>query len=337
MDFPQPVVDYLLNQFVGRVCPVYFKLDVKGAILSWGGPLAQYRIPTPRMGQHIGELLCFTEGLLPFDGDRLVLDCVGWAGQVIADLHFFKDDDHVWVVLTDASRKVQDQEGLQQKRNELSLLRDTHVRILDQYLGKGMVPRLVDLGCKGDARRCTLSILFADIRDFTAFCEHRSPNHVFGILNTYLEAMIGPVLDCAGIIDKIAGDAIMAVFGVLPSDVSTENLAVTAGKTIINNTHRIGERRKLAGNTPLGVGVGIATGSVVLGAIGSDERKTLSITGHSANLAARLESRAAGSELLIDETTLKALDTDRRAFTARQLELRGVDGPIKAYGWKLYD
>ena len=336
MAYPRPVSDYILNQLITHFYPVYFHLDPKGDIRKWGGPLSRYRIPTPRMGGYIGDLLCFTEGLLPLPSDRLVLDCVGWAGQVVVDVHLFKEGDGIWLVLTDAAPKAQVQERLQQKRNELSLQRDTHIRILDQYLGKGMATRLTDLGTRRSARRCTLSILFADIRGFTAFCEHRSPVDVFDILNVYLAAMIRPVLDHAGIIDKIAGDAIMAVFGVLPTDPSPANLAnlaVTAGKTIIANTQQIGDARRRDGNVPLAVGVGVATGSVVLGSIGSNERKTLSITGHSANLAARLESRAAGGELLLDETTMKALDADDTQFTAKQLHLRGVEDPITAYSW----
>lgn len=336
MVYPQPVSDYILNQLTTYFCPVYFHLDPKGMIREWGGPLSRYRIPTPRKGGYVGDLLCFTEGLLPLSKDRLVLDCVGWSRQVVVDVHLFRAGDGTWLILTDAANKARAQERLQQKRNELSLQRDTHIRILDQYLGKGMATRLTDLGTRRSARRCTLSILFADIRGFTAFCEHRSPVDVFDILNVYLAAMIRPVLDSSGVIDKIAGDAIMAVFGILPTDPSPANLAnlaVTAGKTIIANTQQIGDNRRLAGKMPLAVGVGVATGSVVLGAIGSDERKTLSITGHSANLAARLESQAAGGEMLLDETTMKALDTDDSEFSAKRLQLRGVDSPITAYGW----
>jgi adenylate cyclase len=70
-----------------------------------------------------------------------------------------------------------------------------------------------------------------------------------------------------------------------------------------------------------------------MGILGSKDRRTLSVTGHSVNLAARLESRASPGEILIDETTFEALKGDRTGFAIRVLELKGMDSPITAYGW----
>jgi class 3 adenylate cyclase len=176
-------------------------------------------------------------------------------------------------------------------------------------------------------------VLFADIRGFTTYCEHRPPVDVFDMLNAYLAAMIRPVLDGGGVIDKIVGDAVMALFGLLPSGMAAPDLAVATAREILRRTAVVVADRQQVGAPALGVGVGIGTGPVVLGLLGSKDRKTLSVTGHSVNLAARLESRAAPGEILMDARTFDGLTGDRTGLTAKVLALKGMDRPITAFGW----
>lgn len=333
MNYPPPITTYLLNRTARNLHLGYFLLDDHGRILRWGGALGHYRIQVPRKGMHISDLLTFTEGMVPIDGGEMLLECVELSAGLMVDAHFFEDDGHLWLLLLDAGEKAENQRLLQQKANELVLLRDAHARILDQHLGKGMAERLLSIDFQKGGERRILSILFADIRGFTTFCEHRSPAQVFEMLNAYLTAMIRPVLDGGGIVDKIIGDAVMAVFGLLPSSLSAAGLAVSAAGEILKSTDAVAAHRKKAGQPALEVGVGIATGPVVLGVLGSKDRRTLSVTGHSVNLAARLESRASPGEILINETTFNALKRDRAVFTSRVLDLKGMDSPITAYGW----
>lgn len=337
MDYPGSITGYLLKRFARNLRPAYFTLDDDGTILEWGGELDQYRIPTPLKGTPIGDLLNFTEGLLPMVGDEMFLECVELSAGSIADVHFFRNDNQLWLLLLDAGKKTQHRRILQQKANELALLRDAHARILDQYLGKGVAERLLRTSPQTGAQRRMLSILFADIRGFTAFGEHRSPAEAFEMLNTYLNVMIRPVLDGGGIVDKIVGDAIMAVFGILPSTSTAPCLAVAAAGEILKHADSVAADRQQSGQSALGVGVGIATGPVIFGVLGSKDRRTLSVTGHPVNLAARLESQASSGETLIDETTFNALRRDRSAFSARMMALKGMDSPITAYGWMTHD
>lgn len=331
MDYPAPISDYL----IGRLYPVYFLIDDQGIILAWGGALNHYPIPTPVKGMRVNDLLFFVEGLLPLSDNQLVLECVEWQDGIVVDVHLFRDAHQLWLLLTDAGQKAQDQRRGQQKVNELLLLRDAHTRNLGQIWSRESTPRQSGIAARCGAQRRTLSILFTHIRRFSSFCEHGPPSDVFETLNTYLTAMIEPVLDYAGIAHTIVGDAVMAIFGLLPSDCPAPELAVAAAKAIIDKTLSEGQLRRQAGKSPLAVGVGIATGPVVVGAIGSKDRKMLSVTGHSVNLAERLERQAAGEEILIDRVTKKALQTDRLAFTARRLTRQGVDRPITAYGWTM--
>jgi adenylate cyclase len=281
----------------------------------------------------VSELLAFTEGMFPMDRPEMILEYIELPGGRVVDAHFFGADSQFWLLLLDATEKADNQRLLQQKANELALLHDAHARILDQHLGKGMVQRLLNIDIRKGAERRVLAILFADMRGFTTFCEHRSSAEVFNMLNSYLTAMIQPVLDGGGIVDKIIGDAVMAVFGILPSGLPAAGLAVDVAGEILKNTALVAADRQRAGQPALGVGVGIATGPVVMGILGSKDRRTLSVTGHSVNLAARLESRASPGEILIDETTFEALKRDRTGFAIRVLDLKGMDSPITAYGW----
>lgn len=328
MDYPDSICSYFLD----RLHPVFFLIDDQGTILSWGGELAYYPIPTPQSGMHVGDLFFFVEGLLPIDDDPLVLECVQWRDDIVVDVHLFRDARQLWLLLTDAGQKVQSQRRVQQQINEMYLRCDLHPIRRDQQWVKDAARRLADIDAQHGARACTLSILFADIRHFTSFGEHLPPADVVETLNAYLTAMIEPVIDHAGIVDKIVGDAVMAVFGLLPSECTPAVLSVAAAKAIIDKSRAEAENRRQAGKPPLAVGVGIATGPVILGMIGSKDRKTLGVTGHPVNLAACLERQAAGEEILIDRATRQALPMDRFGFTARRLTLRGMDRPITAYG-----
>jgi class 3 adenylate cyclase len=156
---------------------------------------------------------------------------------------------------------------------------------------------------------------------------------VFDMLNAYLAAMIRPVLDGGGVVDKIVGDAVMAVFGLLPSGSGAPDLAVATAREILKRTAVVAADRQQAGHPVMGVGVGIGTGPVVLGVLGSKDRRTLSVTGHSVNLAARLESRAAPGEILMDARTADLLTGDRTGLTTKVLDIKGMDKPITAFGW----
>jgi len=335
VDYPAPITAYLLHRTADSHHLAFFVLDLSGRILRWGGSLDHYRIQIPSKGMPVADLFTFAEGMLPLGEEALILDCVELASGQMVDVHLFKDQDQLWLMLLDAREKAENRRLLQQKAHELVLLRDMHARILDQHLGKGMADRLLRIDLKKGGERRILSILFADIRGFTTYCEQRTSADVFQMLNTYLTAMIRPVLDGGGVVDKIIGDAVMAIFGLLPSGLPAPELAVAAAGEILKQSDTVAADRQKVGQPGMGVGVGVATGPVVLGLLGSRDRRTLSVTGHSVNLAARLESRAASGEVIIDEGTFEGLEkeTFREAFSPKNMDLKGMQRSIMAYGW----
>ncbi|HHV61455.1 MAG TPA: adenylate/guanylate cyclase domain-containing protein [Firmicutes bacterium] len=150
----------------------------------------------------------------------------------------------------------------------------------------------------GGSRR-TVTVLFADIRGFTAFAETRDPEEVVGILNRYLGAMGDAVLREGGTLDKFMGDGIMAIFGAPVPLEDHASRAVRAALGIVDEVERLEEELGYG----LQVGIGIATGEAVVGNIGTRRRMDYTAIGSAVNLASRLEELAGPRQVLMDGET----------------------------------
>jgi class 3 adenylate cyclase len=128
-----------------------------------------------------------------------------------------------------------------------------------------------------------MSILFSDIRSFTTLSESMMPDENFAFINAYLERM-GPVIrDHNGFIDKYIGDAIMALF-------KNADDALRAGLAMLDTLDQFNAGRRAAGQQPIAIGIGINTGSLMLGTIGERHRMDGTVISDAVNLAARVES-----------------------------------------------
>jgi len=176
----------------------------------------------------------------------------------------------------------------------------------------------------GDA--CRASVLFADIRNFTTLAETLSPRATVEVLNEIYTELFEAVAACNGVLDKFLGDAIMAHWGApIATDRDPLN-AVEAAVQMLKLAEALNRRRRGQGLADLKLGMGIATGDVVAGAIGSPKRMDYTVIGDSVNLAARLEAltKAYGVELLVCETTAAAIDGS--GLSLRELDVVRVRG-----------
>jgi adenylate cyclase len=156
-------------------------------------------------------------------------------------------------------------------------------------------PSAVELG----GERRTATILFADIRDFTKMAARMDAERVVEILNAYFEAAVGVLFEHDGLLDKFYGDGLMAVFG--PPRVRADDAA-----RALRSAARLHEVVRSLGpviREPLRISVGLATGDVVAGHIGSTRRLDYTVIGDAVNLASRLQSAAPPSATYCDETT----------------------------------
>jgi class 3 adenylate cyclase len=155
--------------------------------------------------------------------------------------------------------------------------------------------------------RAILTVLFADLRGFTALSANLSPDDVKNHVNEYVSAMIHVIDQYEGTVDKIIGDEVMAIFG---APIFYDDHAYRAIKVAVDmqRAHQqLLERWKTDNRPAPPVGIGINTGDMVVGNIGCDKRMDYTVIGHHVNIAARLCSAAEGGEILVSEYTLKNL------------------------------
>ena len=154
----------------------------------------------------------------------------------------------------------------------------------------------------------TITVLFADIRGFTAFSEREKPEKVVGLLNIYFSAMSEIIFAHGGTLDKYIGDGLMAIFGApnaTPKDAENAVRTAVAMQRRLNSLNRELEDE---GFVPVNIGIGLHTGEATIGYIGSDLRSEYTAIGDTVNLAARLESNTRGGQILVSETTANECD-----------------------------
>ncbi len=180
----------------------------------------------------------------------------------------------------------------------------------------------------GDQVDVEMSILFSDIRSFTALSEAMSPGENFAFVNAYLSRM-GPIIRSRnGYIDKFMGDGVMALF---PESVTD---AVLAAVEMQKELDRYNEEQNQAGAPIIDIGVGINTGRMMLGTLGEADRMEGSVISDAVNLASRLEAltKRYGSKIIISEHTYRQLDTAK--ITCREIDsvvVKGKDTPVRIF------
>jgi adenylate cyclase len=176
--------------------------------------------------------------------------------------------------------------------------------------------------------RKTVTIMFADVRGFTSFSARVQPEEVVAVLNEIFLLVIDAIQGERGMLNKFLGDGLMAVFG---APVPIVDHAVAAARAALRAREAVDTmsvaRRKL-GLDPLRIGIGLNTGEVVAGCVGTTERAEYSVIGHAVNLAARLESIAAAGQILVGPETLVLLKDVFELSGTIALKVAGVAEPV---------
>ncbi len=184
-------------------------------------------------------------------------------------------------------------------------------RGFEQYVAPSVVAQITDhpemLVLGGEERK--LSILFSDIRGFTTISEQLTPSQLMNQLNEYLEEMSEAVMERKGLVDKYIGDAVMAFWGAPLSDELHAQNACESAVGMMRALDMLNERWKEENKPPFKIGIGISTGEVVVGNMGSRRRFNYSIIGDEVNFSARIEglTKQYGVYCLIGQTTYEAI------------------------------
>jgi adenylate cyclase len=179
-------------------------------------------------------------------------------------------------------------------------------------------------------RQVELSVLFADIRGFTTLAENLPPSKVVEILNQYLVSMEEQVFKQGGTLDKYTGDGMMVLFGA-PLEQSDHAIrAVRAALGMQRMAAEVSARRSDA-QGKVAYGIGITTGSAVVGHIGSQRRLDYTAIGDTVNLAARLESIAPPGTILVNQATYEAVKQVALVQELPPVTVKGKARPVPVY------
>ena len=222
------------------------------------------------------------------------------------------------------------QNGLYAKQlEEAALTRQKFQRLLSPAIAEQVLSGKMQIAKGGEARDTT--VLFTDIRGFTAMSESRSAQDIVDMLNEYFELMVEIIFKYEGTLDKFVGDEIMALFG---SPVSHPDDALRAVKTALEMLDILGEfnRTRMAeGQEPLHIGIGINSGEVVAGYLGSSKALEYTVIGDVVNTGARLCSVAKAGEVIISEHTYERVKEHFEVAELPPTQVKGKSMALKIY------
>ena len=215
------------------------------------------------------------------------------------------------------------------------ITREKRVRnTMARYVAKEVVDKLLASGQDFlDGHAHVATVLFSDIRRFTTLAEAMSPQETVSMLNDYFTSMVEVVFEHGGMLDKYIGDAIMAVFGTAVTDVSDADNSLIVATQMIHELARFNERRRERGLEAIEIRIGIATGEVLAGSLGSRRRLEYTVIGDNVNLAARLEgaNKHYGTTVLLAASTVAALKSRPLLRRLDLIQVKGKLQPTLAY------
>jgi adenylate cyclase len=266
-------------------------------------------------------------------GSRLARIMSRALGRINAALKKLEQEEYVHVNGVKTGDEIEDLasgfntmvDGLRERDK----LRTTFGKYMTQAVMDHLLKGKVELG--GESLRVT--ILFTDIRSFTSISEAMDAQDLVQLLNEYFTEMVTIVMDEGGVVDKYIGDAIMAVFGApVPKPEDAKN-AVRAAVRMRRALASLNERLAASGRPKLATGIGIHTGEVVAGNIGSEARMEYTVIGDAVNLASRLEgaTKDLGADVLISEDTMALLDDGFETRPIRSITVKGRAQPVMTY------
>ena len=196
-------------------------------------------------------------------------------------------------------------------------------KVTDPRVAAEMVAGRIKLG--GELRE--VSVIFCDIRGYTALSEGRDPVEVIHLLNDHMTALARIVQKHRGVINQFAGDAIMVLFGAPKSYGEDAADALRCAWEMMQERERLNRDAK----EPLLIGIGVATGVVVAGCIGAESRSDYTVVGERVNLAARLCSTAAAGQVIVDAETQAQTSALGEFETLEPLTLKGFAQSVPAF------
>ncbi|MBN1483699.1 MAG: adenylate/guanylate cyclase domain-containing protein [Chloroflexia bacterium] len=207
-------------------------------------------------------------------------------------------------------------------------------RLFGRYVSPEVAEHAIAHGSELGGQRVECTVLFADIRGFTSLTERMDPDRLIAMLNRYFQHMAAAVTARGGLVNKFGGDSLLAVFGT-PVNPAAEHAqqAVQAAQDMLAALERFNQEQAGRQEPALRIGIGVATGSVLAGNVGSDERLEYTVIGDAVNLASRLEgmTKQMQTPVLISAATVEKLGRETALVEVGEVAVRGKQAPVKVY------
>ncbi|HET7342719.1 MAG TPA: adenylate/guanylate cyclase domain-containing protein [Methylomirabilota bacterium] len=198
-----------------------------------------------------------------------------------------------------------------------------------RHVGRAVARRILERDGLGGAEE-EITVVFVDIRNFTARSAAAAPTRIVSLLNLFLTEMVEPIERHGGLVNKFLGDGLMAFFSEGTGRADHADAALAASREMLERLARLNERLGAGGEAPIAIGVGLHTGRAVVGSVGTPRRMEYTVIGDTVNVASRVESltKVLGEPLLLTEATRAALRAPAALRALPPQEVRGQPAPI---------
>ena len=223
--------------------------------------------------------------------------------------------------------------ALEQMANQLQLHNRFIRKMFGRYLTDDVVKSLLESpeGLKLGGERRKITLVMSDLRGFTSMSGRLAPEQVVSMLNHYLGTMVEVIQTYQGTIDEFIGDAIFILFGAPIQRQDDAERAVACAMAMQLAIEGVNAQNRAEGLPEVEMGIGIHTGEVVVGNIGSDKRAKYGVVGSHVNLTARIESYTVGGQVLISDATRQEIGPLVKVAGQVEVAAKGIDQPITIY------
>jgi len=217
---------------------------------------------------------------------------------------------------------------------EKKRLRDQQKELVRRFATREVAADLDASGFALGGHRVQATAMFSDIRGFTSMAEQSAPEETIELLNTYYTLMFDAISGQGGVVNQMVGDGLMAIFGAPLPLADAGGAAVRAALDMIEMIDLYNRDPERRGKPPIRIGIGIASGSVIAGYTGTQQRATYTCVGDAVNVAARLEAqtKVAGHSILVDGSTRVALGERCRFDPLGSIPLKGKTQDVEVFG-----
>lgn len=309
-EVPQAIANYLAEITLKDHAPAYLQVTAKGHLVSSGGNLQKYGLQAIALGEYIGETFYYLEGFFPIERTEIMqhlqLDC----GPVV-DVHVIPaptGEKTGWVLLLDTTAEAQRLQRLQQKGNDLSLLRQQYTKLLNQHLTPSQqADQIVN---RSAITQQTVSVLIVK------FCGPQADQLSVGkpstlkAVNAGLSFIMQVIVEEGGLINHVLGGTAAAFFGLLPSQQAAPQQAVYAAKRVLKRLTPPPQTERL------GIGASITSGEAAAGILHSQGYQQLNAVGDPIQSAAQMSRYIQPGTITIDRATFDVVQPYQSEFQA---------------------